>query len=255
MAAMNNKKDTISVLHVLHHSVPYFNGGYDIRSHYILKAQNKLGINAYALTRPHRSFKKEKDIIDNIVYYRSPCSKLLTMFMKMADIGLFYKYSLKKRIYELIETMHPEVIHAHTPSSTAIPAMEAAKEKGIRFVYEMRGFWEESRLAEGSRYANISYNSARRGEEYVISHADQIVVISEGLRREIMERGILKKNNIWVVPNGVDLSKFKPRAGNPSLLNTLGLSGKVVIGYISSLRKMEGLSYLIEAMKFVNGKA
>lgn len=260
---MHTKKDSISVLHVLFTSLPFFNKGYNIRSHYILKAQKKLGIEAFALTGPCASYQIDKDIdkdiIDDITYYRTPNHKLLNwLIYNIPNTGgmVLFQYFFKKRLYELIDPLKPKVIHAHTPWLTAIPAMKVAREKGIRFVYEVRGIWEESAEAEKPWYQTSKrYQRIRENENYVISRADRVVVISEGIKREILDRGVVKEENIWVVPNGVDITRFKPMPGDSTLINKLGLNDKAVIGYISSLRKMEGISYLIEAMQFVDKKA
>ena len=81
------------------------------------------------------------------------------------------------------------------------------------------------------------------------------MVISEGLKNDIVSRRVVQDENIWIVPNGVDVTRFKPIPKDTALINDLGLSGKVVIGYISSLRRLEGISGLIESMEFIDKEA
>ena len=55
----------------------------------------------------------------------------------------------ERRIIEVAEQEKPQVIHAHTPYRVGLPAMRAARKLDIPFVYEMRGMWEETAVANG----------------------------------------------------------------------------------------------------------
>jgi glycosyltransferase involved in cell wall biosynthesis len=55
-------------------------------------------------------------------------------------------------------------------------------------------------------------------------------------------------DKISVVPNGVDTSVFVPREPDAKLAARLGLTGKMVFGYISTIRRLEGVEYLVKAM-------
>jgi glycogen(starch) synthase len=70
------------------------------------------------------------------------------------------------------------------------------------------------------------------------------VTISRQLRDELITKG-LSKDNIHVVPNGVDTQIFKPQTKNKGLLNQYGLDKKTVFGFIGSIRKIEGLSLFL----------
>jgi glycosyltransferase involved in cell wall biosynthesis len=52
---------------------------------------------------------------------------------------------------------------------------------------------------------------------------------------------------VTVVPNGVDLSGFKPGKKNAELLSALGLAGKFVFGYIGTFYDFEGVYDLVDA--------
>jgi len=115
-------------------------------------------------------------------------------------------------------------------------------------VYEIRGVWEDSAVAIGTlepgsrRYRRNQEESTRAAIE-----ADRVVTISEGLRREFVRRGI-PADKITVVPNGVDTSTFTPLPRDRELAEKTGVGGKTVFGYISSIRALEGIEFLIRAM-------
>ena len=87
-------------------------------------------------------------------------------------------------------------------------------------------------------------------ENRAIQRADAIVVISEHLKSELLSRGIA--NNAYVVPNGVDTTKFTSREKSKRLLENFHLGDKIVMGYIGTLSAdYEGLEYLIEALPLI----
>jgi PEP-CTERM/exosortase A-associated glycosyltransferase len=85
-------------------------------------------------------------------------------------------------------------------------------------------------------------------ETYAAKRVDHVVTICEGLRSELMSRGV-RPNLITVVPNGVDIERFG-NASEPdaALANQLGLAGSTVLGFIGSFYGYEGLGLLISAM-------
>jgi len=102
-----------------------------------------------------------------------------------------------------------DVIHAHTPYRVGIPSMNVAKKFGKKFVYEMRGMWEETAVANGRwRRNGLAYSRFRRFENKVLNSADSIVVISNELKEDLILRGI-PKNKITIVPNGIEQDNSK----------------------------------------------
>ncbi len=153
----------------------------------------------------------------------------------------------------IIEQEDFDVVHAHSPSLCGLPAMKAARKKGIPFVYEVRAFWEDAavdrqRFSEGS----LRYRISQKMEQRIFDKADAIVCICEGLRSEIARR--TDRGNIFVVPNGVDTAIFTPRPKSTALLEKYDLQGKTVIGFIGSFFTFEGLSDLICSMAMVSAE-
>ena len=78
--------------------------------------------------------------------------------------------------------------------------------------------------------------------------ADAVAVICEGLRLDLIARGIAPEK-IVVSPNGVDLTLFgAPPDPDPVLAAQLGLTGHEIVGYIGSFYDYEGIDDLIAAM-------
>ena len=83
-------------------------------------------------------------------------------------------------------------------------------------------------------------------ERAICNLATRVIVVSTPLRR-IMERAGVAPEKIEVMPNGVRLEAFQSAPANAELRASLGLSGKVVIGFVGWFRKWHGLELLLEA--------
>ncbi|MGC8835107.1 MAG: glycosyltransferase family 4 protein, partial [Armatimonadota bacterium] len=138
-----------------------------------------------------------------------------------------------------------DLFHAHSPYQNAVYAEWLSSRFSKPFVYEMRGLWEESDAACGAT-TEEEYHRRRRAETKAALRAGRVVAISKALKRELENRGVAPEK-IDVVPNGVNTSRFLPRPRNAELAERLGVQGKAVFGYISLLRRFEGLDVLIEA--------
>ena len=165
---------------------------------------------------------------------------------------ILFKHFTKK-IIEIAKSEKADIIHAHVPYRVGIPAMRAARELGLPFVYEMRGVWEESAVASGRwKAGGLAHRRFRRLETKVLKSADSVICISETLRKEAISRGVASEK-ITVVPNAVDL---KIDAEQSDLLHEMRvkLDGKLVIGYIGSLRELEGVDLTAEAASILKSQ-
>jgi PEP-CTERM/exosortase A-associated glycosyltransferase len=152
-------------------------------------------------------------------------------------------------VARLIASERPDIVHAHSPVLTAIPARRAARRAGVPLVYEVRGLWEDAAVDHGTlREGSLRYRMLRALETRMLRRADAVVTLSEGMRREIAGRGI-PEAKITVVPNAVDAERFgRPGPRDAALAEALGVTGKTVLGFIGSFYRYEGLDLLIDAM-------
>jgi PEP-CTERM/exosortase A-associated glycosyltransferase len=116
-------------------------------------------------------------------------------------------------------------------------------------VYEVRGFWEDAAVDHGTtREGSVRYRLSRRLETFAMRRADAVTTICEGLKHDIVSRGI-PAGKVTVVPNAVDTEGFFI-GGRPdeTLKRALGLEGAPVIGFIGSFYAYEGLALLLDAL-------
>ena len=170
---------------------------------------------------------------------------------KVVEEKILMKYFMK-RIIEVAKQEKVDLIHAHTPYRVGLPALRAARKLKLPFVYEMRGMWEETAVANGRWRPNgPAYRRFQNYETKVLRSADSVVCISETLKREAISRGV-SESKITVVTNAVD-EKMSTEGESHELFGqvkqqlALEKSTKVV-GYIGSLREMEGVDLTAEAV-------
>jgi glycosyltransferase involved in cell wall biosynthesis len=136
--------------------------------------------------------------------------------------------------------MLPDLVHRLLPLS---------REYQVPLVYEIRGVWEDTEVACGRLQPDSPiYKKRRDAATRAATAADMVITISEGLRQDFVSRGVAA-DKITVVPNGVDTSFFVPRARDVKLAAQHNLTGKMVFGYISTIRRLEGIEYLVTAMR------
>jgi PEP-CTERM/exosortase A-associated glycosyltransferase len=240
----------MKVLHVLDHSLP-IGSGYSYRSRSIVTAQKRLGLEPVALTSPKQGSDHDgRELVDGIPHYRTgrtggrlPFARELRLMLRLAS-----------RIIRVARAEGAELIHAHSPSLNGLPALWAGRRLGLPVIYEVRTFWEDAAVNNGTfAEGSVRYSVSRALETIVLRRAHRVVAICEGIRSEVVSRGI-PPGRVAVVPNGVGAEWLEPRARATDLAVQLGLGAGPVFGYIGSFSRYEGLPFLIEAMAELVGR-
>jgi len=241
----------MKILHIFDHSIP-LHSGYTFRSRAILEQQRKLGWETEHVTSPKHNFAitpdGEEEDVDGLHFYRTrPSNSLLSRLPLLSQ--LFIVSALEKRLDEVVRKEKPDVLHAHSPVLNGRAAINVGKKHGIPVVYEIRAFWEDAAVDHGTtKEGSIRYRFTRGMETRVIKEADAVTTICEGLRAEIVARGIPEKK-VSVIPNAVDITRFSATTEkDPELREEFNLVGKIVIGFIGSFYSYEGIPQLIDAL-------
>ena len=242
----------MKVLHVFDHSLP-LHSGYTFRSGAILREQRALGFDTCHVTGAKQgAYRDASETADGLQFHRTAPGWLAKLpVLNQWDVVR----GLKARLRELVKTLQPELIHAHSPCLNGLAAAAVAKEFGLPFVYEVRAFWEDAAVDHGTTAEDsLRYRLTRALETKVFKQADAVTCICEGLRRDIVERGIAA-DKITVIPNAVDIDKFQwIDQRDHELELQLGLQGKTVLGFLGSFYAYEGLDLLLTAVAQLAGR-
>jgi len=236
------------VLHVLDHSIP-LHSGYTFRTASILREQRALGWETFHVTGSKQNSDEQlEETVDGLHFYRTPGSKSALAKLPVLNQKEVID-GLTRRLAEIIPVVKPDVLHAHSPSLNAVAALRAGKRFGIPVVYEVRAFWEDAAVDHGTSSENgLRYRATRALETWALKRADAVTTICEGLRRDIVARGI-PADKVTVIPNAVDIDKFSVGGSADQVLKAkLGLQGARLIGFIGSFYAYEGLDILLRAV-------
>ncbi|WP_291519706.1 TIGR04063 family PEP-CTERM/XrtA system glycosyltransferase [Acidovorax sp.] len=236
------------ILHVLDHSIP-LHSGYTFRTAALLREQRALGWETHHITSPKQGrVSVAHEEIDGLGFHRTqPADGLLGRLPVVGEWALMRK--LTQRLEQVASEIRPDLIHAHSPLLNAFPALKVGRSLGIPVVYEIRAFWEDAAVDHGStREGSLRYRATRAMETRAIQQAAHVFTICEGLRADIVARGV-PTSKVTVIPNAVNVEAFQlAQPAEPALQQQWGLAGRTVIGFIGSFYAYEGLDLLVDAM-------
>jgi PEP-CTERM/exosortase A-associated glycosyltransferase len=242
------QKPNLRILHIFDHSLP-LHSGYTFRSAAILREQRALGWETFHLTSPkHDVAEADEEEFDGLHFYRTRWAPAGFSSRPIArEFALMH--ALEARLEEVVYRVQPHVLHAHSPVLNAVPAIRVGRRRGIPTVYEVRAFWEDAAVDLGTTTeGSLRYRATRALETWALRNADAVTCICEGLRRDIVARGIAEEK-VTVILNAVDIDKFEIGTNPDAILKAgLGLGESLVLGFIGSFYAYEGLHLLLDAV-------
>ena len=232
------------ILHVLDHSLP-LHSGYTFRTRAIMKAQEAMGWTVAGVTGVRQKAGAGVETVEGLTFHRTPpVARLPGPLSELNEVRGF-----AGQIDRVVAEFKPDILHAHSPVLDALAALRVAKKRDLPLIYEIRAFWEDAAVGNGTgTEGSARFRITKALETWAVRRADAVAVICEGLRGDLVARGI-DAQKIMVSPNGVDMGMFgDPPPRDLALAASLGLSDADVIGFIGSFYDYEGIDDLIAAM-------
>lgn len=165
----------------------------------------------------------------------------------------------ERQIIKLAKSEEADIIHGHTPFRVGLPALRAARKVGVPYVHEMRGLWEDSAVAEGRwKQSSLRYKIFRSYENNILKKADWVCAISNELSKDVIARNPKLRNRVTIVPNAVGTGFEKMAQKNENFSDEIkrikdnldSCEGDVVVGYVGSIRKLEGVDETAKAISY-----
>lgn len=241
----------------VHSARPFASGGYAVRSHEIARAMAGAGYAPIVFARS--GFPRDLGL-DSVPLDTAPRTLDGVPYVysdSPAKDGFLYRYieDAAQHYEALIERHALDIVHAASNYQVALPAALAAHRRGIPFVYEVRSFWEKTRLSWDPDYAGRP--EARRDESLERSCLDlaaTVLTLNRPMADLLAARGV-GPERLFVLPNCVDAARLAPRPRNQALAGRLGIAaGDVVVGYVGTFASYEGLDLLIRAFGEVRAR-
>ncbi len=240
------------ILHVFDHSLP-LHSGYSFRSRALMLASRRRGWETVHLTGPRHTLEApgpDPEEADGLTFHRTPVPPSRTPILReFAEIA-----ATANRLDALVEQTRPDILHAHSPVLDAFSALRVGKRRRLPVVYEIRAFWEDAAVGNGTgSEGSARYNATRWLETRACRQADAVGAICDGLLGDLRTRGGIDPAKLFTIPNAVDIEQFgHPGPRDEALAAQLGLVDAgieaEVIGFIGSYYDYEGLDDLVAAM-------
>lgn len=142
-----------------------------------------------------------------------------------------------------IEEERPDFIYArHAVQSFASGQLARAHSLPLVLEYNGSEVWVEKHWGD----ARTASPLAEEIEAAQLQAADLVVVVSEPLRADLLERGV-PDARILVNPNGVDVSRYHPDVDGSGIRRRLGFDDSFVLGFVGTFGRWHGAEVLTEA--------
>lgn len=161
------------ILHLLDLSLPTISG-YSSRSQAIVSAQSEAGLEPIVLTSPRFNNPSAVAIeyINDVKHYRCTTPR------SSARFPLIEMNQFRRRVVDVARKEKIDLIHAHSPILTGIPGWLAARQLGLKCVYEMRSLWEDAAVEKGEIVeSSLRYKAIRNSESFLMRRVDGVFCI------------------------------------------------------------------------------
>ena len=145
----------------------------------------------------------------------------------------------------------PDVVYVYTPPMTAaLPAVILKFLRGVPFVPDIQDLWPDTLAATGMINNRRILRLIGGWTDLALRQAARIIVLSEGFRRRLIERGINTPITVipnWAPPEIVDVAKnlLPPEPAD---------TGPFTILFAGNMGKAQGLGIVIDAARILHAR-
>ena len=161
---------------------------------------------------------------------------------------LNYASYLVSAVWAALWLKKPDVVVATSPQFfCGWAGVWASRLKRVPFVLEIRDIWPESIAAVGAMRDGKRVRYLKWLEKRMYQAADHIVAVGTGYRDQITPKVPEMREQISVIPNGVDGESYQPQPADEQFLEAYGLQDKFVCSYVGTTGMAHGLDVVIRA--------
>ena len=122
-----------------------------------------------------------------------------------------------------------------------------SKVKRKPWVFELRDLWPETIKSVGALKQGKIIDTLEKIELALYRSSDRVVAVTDAFKTNLINRGI-DANKIEVVTNGSSMELFSAREKDDSLLDSLKLKDKFIVGYIGTHGMCHGLDFVVNSL-------
>jgi len=193
-------------------------------------------------------FRRQVETVDGIQVVR-----VWTFLARNANsnrrIANYVSYLLSA-VWTAMWLKQPDIVVATSPQFfCGWAGVWAARLKRVPFVLEIRDIWPESIAAVGAMRDGKRIRLLKWLEKRMYRAAAHIVAVGTGYRDQIAPKVPEMREQISVIPNGVDGENYRPQQADADFLEQYRLSGKFVCSYVGTIGMAHGLDVVVRAAR------
>ena len=220
---------------ILNYEFPPLGGGAGNATYYMLKEFSKLDLEIDLVTSSINDFRIESFSPNIKIHYLDIGKRGNLHYQTNKDL-LIYSYKAYCYSKKLLKKKKYSLIHAFFGIPSGFLAMQLRKKYKVPYIVSLRGsdvpFYNK-------RFYYLDKLIFKRLSRKIWRGAKSVIANSVGLR-ELAQKSI-PRQEIKVIPNGVDTEEFKPRRRKKNKELTLISTGRLI--------ERKGYQYLIPAIK------
>lgn len=189
-----------------------------------------------------------REVLDGITVTRLPLypSHDRSALRRIAN---YLSFGFVALIYLLIRRARPDVIYAyHPPLTVGLAATVVGRVRRVPFIADVQDLWPDTLRATGLVSRPSVLRNVGRGCDFVYRAADRIVVLSPGLKRLLMDRGV-PEPRLEVIYNWCDEAALAPDEGEAHM--SIPGADRFKIVFAGNLGSAQGLDSVLDAAEIV----
>ena len=164
-----------------------------------------------------------------------------------------------RSISKMVDSIKTDIYEAHTVSGYKLLKTLKKRKINTPFIHTIHGVLEDEYLQSSKtvspslrmKLSNFFMRHLAKLENQAAKQATLIVTVSNYSAKKIVQLYEVDETKIRVVPNGVDLQKFKPSEVSEKVRDMVGGNCEHLVLFVGNLIPRKGLHFLIEAAKDV----
>ncbi|MFH1327250.1 MAG: glycosyltransferase family 4 protein [Candidatus Bathyarchaeota archaeon] len=185
-----------------------------------------------------------------------------TTFVPCLSTDLLYpldNWVFNQSISRMVDRLKADIYEAHTVSGYKFLKTIKKRKLSKPFIQTIHGVLADEYIQSSKgvspsfriMLSNVFMWHLAKIEKEVAREASLIVTVSKYSAQKLVQLYNVDEKKIRIVPNGVDLQRFKPSEDCENVMDRIGGKGKHVILFVGNLIPRKGLHFLIEAAKHV----
>lgn len=193
----------------------------------------------------------QREVIDGVQITRLPLypSHDGSALRRIANYVSFAASSL---LYGLFKLKRPDVIYAyHPPLTVGVTASLLRIIRRIPVVYDIQDMWPDTLRATGMLNNSCFLNAIGRLCDWVYRQVDEIVVLSPGFKKLLIDRGVSEKK-ISIIYNWADENSLRQSSGKLPELFLQAKSFKIL--FAGNMGKAQALDAVLQAANLLQNR-